>query len=195
MQVRVKKRLAGSVECQFLSLVRNWSKDTGDTTEAGRWFHRQIPLGKKECWYARILQWGCRNCKLCPLVDEPDGKKMGGPDGMAMRPWTIRYIMMVLLCVRLSLRVYHWRSWSISVTLCLLSKSDLTKWAARLWPISSWDISFHFILFAILRRPIEDLSMFWWQKWLCLWCTDDKAKVKVSCCFCCFGQLGLCSRD
>ena len=28
---------------------------------------------------------------------------------------------------------------------------------------------------------------------LCLWCTDDK--VKVSCCFCYFGQLGLCSID
>ena len=30
----------------------------------------------------------------CPrLVVSPDGMKMSGSDGMAMRPWTVRYII------------------------------------------------------------------------------------------------------
>ena len=44
-----------SYQAPGFSNICAWAKDAADTTGSGRLFHRQIPLGKKECWYARIL--------------------------------------------------------------------------------------------------------------------------------------------
>ena len=78
----------------------------------GRW-----RWGKKEYRDAYILWWCLWNCMGWPLVFEVDGTRFGGPNGIAMRPWVLRYIMMTLLWARRSCRDCHWRSRIICVTL------------------------------------------------------------------------------
>ena len=80
-----------------MSLLLNCSMDWAATTDAGRLFHRQMVLGKKEYRDAEILWWCLWNCMGWPLVFDVDGTRFGGPDGIAMRPWVMRYSMMTLL--------------------------------------------------------------------------------------------------
>ena len=56
-----------------MSLLLNCSMDWAATTDAGRLFHRQMVLGKKEYRDAEILWWCLWNCMGWPLVVDVDG--------------------------------------------------------------------------------------------------------------------------
>ena len=89
---------------------------------AGKLFHVQIAEGKYEFWWHSILENGIWNFWPWPLVVLVVAGVRYICDGMAIRWWTILYIITTFVLVLLCCKVGHFSSFSIDVTLLSLEK-------------------------------------------------------------------------
>ena len=91
---------------------------------AGKLFHVRIAEGKYEFWWLCILENGICNFWSWPLVVLVVAGVRYFCNDMAIRWWTILYIITIFVLVLLCCKVGHFSSFSIDVTLFSLLLND-----------------------------------------------------------------------